>query len=149
MAFHREIVVLDPGTVSSRGTCSTLPTPSAAGPVAGTLYTFTEPGVSVDPQTGQINFFANTYTAVLLNGTLVRTAGANPAGGSSAACSVTSTDDINRVMLANSLAALVAMEEYATRTRNDDGPGTFFTGGFEVTTDLVAALCGIANSGNF
>ena len=113
-----------------------------AGPVAGTVFNWREPGVALDDETGQINFLAGTYTHILADGTTVSVPGAQTTGGSSAACTVGNTETLNQLMSAAALDA-AQMRLQQERTDQPSKGKVVFKSGHESTTDLLDAVCSL------
>lgn len=88
-------------------TCAAVPTNRVTnatdiGPVAGTAYNWSEPGIVFDPFTGRLSFVAGSWASVLPDGSTYITPGPQPAvGGSYSGCAVDGTESYGEVLTMN------------------------------------------------
>lgn len=123
--------------------CVATPVPTPAGPVAGSAFNWSEPGVALDPETGQLNFLAGTFTSVLDNGVITSHPG-NPGGGSHAACAVTSSERINQILAAHPAPSpfeIAMVQRQLNEAAEQQASRVILKGGFETTDELVRAFC--------
>jgi hypothetical protein len=140
-----EVVQMAPATPPN---CTSVPTPTNAGPVAGSNFNWSEPGVALDPETGQLNFLAGTYTSLLANNQITSRPGAGGAGGGSyAACPVSSSENINQMLIAKPApsAFQLQIEQRQINDANERAASrVILKGGFESDDFLIRAFCVLA-----